>query len=93
MYRRDIILLDNNVAQWIFTKLSADQALVIKLRWAESTQNYLSICMATGNNVWLRLRIYVDAFRVAVDGNGADQLSDRVFRDLQICVGKKHVYM
>lgn len=73
----------------ISTKFSANQALIIELRGAESAQNYLSICVATGNNVWLRLRIHVDASRVAVDGNGADQLGDGVLRDLKICVGKE----
>lgn len=72
----------------ISTKFSANQALVIEFRRAEGTQNYLSIRMATGYDVWLRLRIYVDTFRIAVDGDGADQLGDGVLRYLQICVGK-----
>lgn len=75
----------------ISTEFSADQALVIELRRAESAQDYLPIRVAAGDDVWLRLRIYVDAFRVAVNGNGANQLGDGVLGDLQICIGRNYI--
>lgn len=77
----------------ISTKFSANQALVIEFRRAEGTQNYLSIRVTTGYDVWLRLRIYVDTFCVAIDGNGADQLGAGMLRYLQICIGKNNTYV
>ena len=66
----------------ISTKLSADQALVIKFWRAKSTKDYLSIRVTTGYNFWLWLWIYINTFRITVDGNRADQLGNGMLRNL-----------